>query len=236
MNVFLRHTIVVSVLLLALAASGWLNWLAFQPAQGALVLRRPLKLAPARPTLPEPPSATPRRSARVNLRRAGAPSVTALKEIDAGKFIVRTKFLRDNERQELYRQLGLRGGIWVVEDSRGHYWWLRTVSDREPLGGSVLALDTYALNRPRALPPGEERFTGGHRIGSEEQLFLVMPRVFEARILTEIESMLSEPLSAFVSANVTVGLTPNGYLEFALEAVEHRQRGAIHVGRQFRGL
>lgn len=230
----LRYLGTLIVLLLLVLVVGLLATLAFKADQkpaAALVDTSP------QPVAETPPSISPsRRSAKIDLRRASAPSTTALHEIDTGKFIVRTEFINDTEKGELYRQLCLRGGLYVVQDVRDRYWWLRSPSERVPLAESNLPLDTYALNRPRLLSPLEARFTGGFAVQSGEQLFLVMPKNFEARVLTEIEQVMPEPLSAYASASLTLELTPGGYLEFVLTKVDHRQRGAVAVNHPFRGL
>jgi hypothetical protein len=222
-------------LTLLLAGVGVLAWFALKPASRSILMAA-LAIPPGPAAMAAPPAPAARQSAKVDLRRAGPPSAAAMREIDSGKFIVRTEFTDERKKEDLYRQLLLRGGILVVQDTQRWNWWLRSPTQRLPLAQAGLPLDGFALNRPRALPAGEERYTGGQDVRPGEQLFLVMPKEFEARVLTEIEHVLPEPLARYNFAHLSMDLTANGYLEFTLTEVTSREHGMIPMTSRFRGL
>ena len=144
------YIIALAALVILLAGVGTLACFAFRPA-GRIATLATLVLPPVAPLPPTTPAPAPRRSAKVDLRRAGPPSAAAMREIDAGKFIVRTEFTDEHRKEELYRQLLLRGGIFVVQDTQRRNWWLRSPTQRLLLAQADLPLDKFALNRPRAL-------------------------------------------------------------------------------------
>ena len=237
-----RRTATAAILLaliLALAGVGWLSWRALLPADPIFAIPRRVPPPKTQTADPRPAPHEPRGaqiSARVDIRRVASPSTSARDLIDAGKLVVRTTMPIARQPAEVYRQLTLRGGIFVVEDALGKYWWLKSPSERVPLPDSGLPLERYALNRPRLLPADVMSYTDGYAAQAGERLFLVMPKDFEAAVLTEIERVLPEPLAHYASASVVLSTTPNGYLEFALTEVGHRQHGATRMNRQFRGL
>lgn len=214
----------------------WASRLALRPVMPPRPAPKKVVVEVPQPKPKPEPSAGSVKLARVGLRRAGPPSAEALKAVDAGRFIVRTSFSDPAQKPEIYHQLCLRGGIYILQDDQDHYWWERTASKRLPLSDSGLDLATYALNRPRALPANDAQFTGCQEPRPGQQLYLVMPKIFEAQILTEIEHFLPHPLSDYQAADLSLAQTPGGYLDLTLNSVEDRHGALTRMSAQIRGL
>ena len=163
---------------------------------------------------------------------------TALSEMLNGRFLVDTEISSASQKQEVYRQLFLRGGIVISMDSMGDYYFLNPSGDRislNELDASIVDLDHYALHRPRNISPVDYTYLS-RSIESGDEVFLVMPNHFESGIFASIEKVLPAPLDQFSNASITVGVSRNGHLDFTLHSVVGNDGTTIQSGHSIRGL
>ena len=165
-------------------------------------------------------------------------STTSLSEMLNGRFLVDTEISSASQKQEVYRQLFLRGGIVISMDSTGDYYFLDPSGDRislNELDASIVDLDHYALHRPRNISPVDYTYLS-RSIESGDDVFLVMPNHFESGIFASIEKVLPAPLDQFSNASITVGVSRNGHLDFTLHSVVGNDGTTIQSGHSIRGL
>lgn len=174
--------------------------------------------------------------APVTLRFDGEPSQSALEELETGRFLVETRIPSDANRGEIFRQLLLRGGIVVARDADLKHSLLSSDTQRQPLESANLVFEEFDFERPRQLEGRDARFLPGRRISAGDTLFLVMPRVFEARLLTEIESMLDQPLTEYAYALLLLETSRGGHLIFRIDEVRTNNGDRHSIGATIRGL
>lgn len=228
-----RHTAIIRTLMVLVALFGL--W-AFGPKPESVAFEEPLEpelVAQKEESSPAVPMAT-----SVNLIVDTPATETALSEMLNGRFLVDTEISHASQKQEVYRQLFLRGGIVVSMDSKGDYYFLAPSGSRTSLNEldtSIVDLDHYALHRPRNVSPVDYPFLS-RPIESGDEVFLVMPNHFESGIFASIEKVLPAPLDQFSNASITVGVSRNGHLDFTLHSVVGNDGTSIQTGHSIRGL
>ena len=209
---------------------------AFGPKPESVAFEEPVEpelVAQKEESSPAVPMAT-----SVNLIVDTPATETALSEMLNGRFLVDTEISHASQKQEVYRQLFLRGGIVISMDSIGNYYFLDPSGSRTSLNeldASIVDLDHYALHRPRNVSPVDYPFLS-RPIESGDEVFLVMPNHFESGIFASIEKVLPAPLDQFSNASITVGVSRNGHLDFTLHSVVGNDGTTIQTGHSIRGL
>ena len=209
---------------------------AFGPKPESVAFEEPVEpelVAQKEESSPAVPMAT-----SVNLIVDTPATETALSEMLNGRFLVDTEISHASQKQEVYRQLFLRGGIVISMDSKGDYYFLDPSGSRTSLNeldASIVDLDHYALHRPRNVSPVDYPFLP-RPIESGDEVFLVMPNHFESGIFASIEKVLPAPLDQFSNASITVGVSRNGHLDFTLHSVVGNDGTSIQTGHSIRGL
>ena len=228
-----RHTAIIRTLMVLVALFGL--W-AFGPKPESVAFEEPVEpelVAQKEESSPAVPMAT-----SVNLIVDTPATETALSEMLNGRFLVDTEISHASQKQEVYRQLFLRGGIVISMDSMGDYYFLAPSGSRTSLNEldtSIVDLDHYALHRPRNVSPVDYPFLS-RPIESGDEVFLVMPNHFESGIFASIEKVLPAPLDQFSNASITVGVSRNGHLDFTLHSVVGNDGTTIQTGHSIRGL
>ena len=228
-----RHTAIIRTLMVLVALFGL--W-AFGPKPESVAFEEPVEpelVAQKEESSPAVPMAT-----SVNLIVDTPATETALSEMLNGRFLVDTEISHASQKQEVYRQLFLRGGIVISMDSKGDYYFLDPSGSRTSLNeldASIVDLDHYALHRPRNVSPVDYPFLS-RPIESGDEVFLVMPNHFESGIFASIEKVLPAPLDQFSNASITVGVSRNGHLDFTLHSVVGNDGTTIQTGHSIRGL
>ena len=228
-----RHTAIIRTLMVLVALFGL--W-AFGPKPESVAFEEPVEpelIAQKEECSPAVPMAT-----SVNLIVDTPATETALSEMLNGRFLVDTEISHASQKQEVYRQLFLRGGIVISMDSIGNYYFLDPSGSRTSLNeldASIVDLDHYALHRPRNVSPVDYPFLS-RPIESGDEVFLVMPNHFESGIFASIEKVLPAPLDQFSNASITVGVSRNGHLDFTLHSVVGNDGTTIQTGHSIRGL
>ena len=209
---------------------------AFGPKPESVAFKEPAEAEPlSQKKESEPPVPT---ATSVNLIVDTPATETALSEMLNGRFLVDTEISHASQKQEVYRQLFLRGGIVISMDSIGNYYFLDPSGSRTSLNeldASIVDLDHYALHRPRNVSPVDYPFLS-RPIESGDEVFLVMPNHFESGIFASIEKVLPAPLDQFSNASITVGVSRNGHLDFTLHSVVGNDGTTIQTGHSIRGL
>lgn len=214
-----------------------------------LVLReaaRPL------PTLPEietpeqeeteeeesPPEkqASAQRLQSVNLSYEADISQTAIDEMENGRFIVETELPGGGQRQTVFDMLRSRGGIIVVRDIDDAYFLLRSGAPRQPLAESDVPLDSYALHRPGRIDHKDLALLGITSTVPGDIPYLVMPKQFEARIISEIERVLPQPLNKYAGAKLRLEPTSGGHLRMHIQSVTQPDRSTVAINQSVPGL
>ena len=209
---------------------------AFGPKPESVAFEEPVEpelVAQKEESSPAVPMAT-----SVNLIVDTPATETALSEMLNGRFLVDTEISHASQKQEVYRQLFLRGGIVISMDSIGNYYFLDPSGSRTSLNEldtSIVDLDHYALHRPRNVSPVDYPFLS-RPIESGDEVFLVMPNHFESGIFASIEKVLPAPLDQFSNASITVGVSRNGHLDFTLHSVVGNDGTTIQADHSIRGL
>ena len=228
-----RHTAIIRTLMVLVALFGL--W-AFGPKPESVAFKEPAEAEPlSQKKESEPPVPT---ATSVNLIVDTPATETALSEMLNGRFLVDTEISHASQKQEVYRQLFLRGGIVISMDSIGNYYFLDPSGSRTSLNeldASIVDLDHYALHRPRNVSPVDYPFLS-RSIESGDEVFLVMPNHFESGIFASIEKVLPAPLDQFSNASITVGVSRNGHLDFTLHSVVGNDGTTIQTGHSIRGL
>ena len=228
-----RHTAIIRTLMVLVALFGL--W-AFGPKPESVAFKEPAEAEPlSQKKESEPPVPT---ATSVNLIVDTPATETALSEMLNGRFLVDTEISHASQKQEVYRQLFLRGGIVISMDSIGNYYFLDPSGSRTSLNeldASIVDLDHYALHRPRNVSPVDYPFLS-RPIESGDEVFLVMPNHFESGIFASIEKVLPAPLDQFSNASITVGVSRNGHLDFTLHSVVGNDGTTIQTGHSIRGL
>ena len=228
-----RHTVIIRTVLVLIALFGL--W-ALGPKPESVAFEEPVEpelVAQKEESSPAVPMAT-----SVNLIVDTPATETALSEMLNGRFLVDTEISHASQKQEVYRQLFLRGGIVISMDSIGNYYFLDPSGSRTSLNeldASIVDLDHYALHRPRNVSPVDYPFLS-RPIESGDEVFLVMPNHFESGIFASIEKVLPAPLDQFSNASITVGISRNGHLDFTLHSVVGNDGTTIQTGHSIRGL
>ena len=209
---------------------------AFGPKPESVAFKEPAEAEPlSQKKESEPPVPT---ATSVNLIVDTPATETALSEMLNGRFLVDTEISHASQKQEVYRQLFLRGGIVISMDSIGNYYFLDPSGSRTSLNeldASIVDLDHYALHRPRNVSPVDYPFLS-RPIESGDEVFLVMPNHFESGIFASIEKVLPAPLDQFSNASITVGVSRNGHLDFTLHSVVGNDGTTIQADHSIRGL
>jgi hypothetical protein len=227
------HTAIIRTVLVLIALFGL--W-ALGPKAETVAFEEPVEpepIAQKEESVPAVPMAT-----SVNLIVDTPTTETALSEMLNGRFLVDTEISSASQKQEVYRQLFLRGGIIISMDSTGDYYFLDPSGDRislNELDASIVDLDHYALHRPRNVSPVDYTYLS-RSIESGDEVFLVMPNHFESGIFASIEKVLPAPLDQFSNASITVGVSRNGHLDFTLHSVVGNDGTTIQSGHSIRGL
>ena len=228
-----RHTAIIRTLMVLVALFGL--W-AFGPKPESVAFEEPAEAEPL-PQKKESETPVPTTTS-VNLIVDTPATETALSEMLNGRFLVDTEISHASQKQEVYRQLFLRGGIVISMDSIGNYYFLDPSGSRTSLNeldASIVDLDHYALHRPRNVSPVDYPFLS-RPIESGDEVFLVMPNHFESGIFASIEKVLPAPLDQFSNASITVGVSRNGHLDFTLHSVVGNDGTTIQDGHSIRGL
>ena len=228
-----RHTAIIRTLMVLVALFGL--W-AFGPKPESVAFEEPVEAEPL-PQNKESETPVPTTTS-VNLIVDTPATETALSEMLNGRFLVDTEISHASQKQEVYRQLFLRGGIVISMDSKGDYYFLDPSGSRTSLNeldASIVDLDHYALHRPRNVSPVDYPFLS-RPIESGDEVFLVMPNHFESGIFASIEKVLPAPLDQFSNASITVGVSRNGHLDFTLHSVVGNDGTTIQADHSIRGL
>jgi hypothetical protein len=175
---------------------------------------------------------------KINIIEESPISKSAEEEMASGRFLLETQIRPGVSKLEIYRNLIIRGGIFISLDTNKTYHLLDNESLRTPLSEVdefKLPIKGYAFHRPRQIDPRDFRYLG-RNIPKGEVVFLVMPNNFESSILTEMEALLPLPLSSYAEGLVNLDLSRNGHLNFTLISVVKNAGATQIINRAFRGV
>jgi len=172
----------------------------------------------------------------VNLRYEAAVSETAIEEMENGRFIVETRLPEGTGRQRVFVMLLSRGGIIVVRDSQDAYQLLHSKQSREALETAEINHEAYAFHRPRRISQRDLDLMAITQTEPGDIPYLVMPKQFEAQILSEIERTLSGPITDYSQASLYLEISHGGHLSLTIEAVKDRQNQALAINQTIHGL
>ncbi len=192
-----------------------------------------------KPEEEEPPDETqksPQRLQSVNLSYEADISQTAIDEMENGRFIVETHLPEGRQRAEVFRMLRNRGGIFVVRDIDDQYFLLQSGAPRQALAESDIPLDSYALHRPGRIGHDGLSLMGITTAEPGDIPYLVMPKQFEARIISEIERVLPESLDQYAGAKLRLEPTRGGHLRMQIESVTQPDRSVVAINQTVPGL
>ena len=184
---------------------------------------------------PEEPE-SPQHLESVNLSYEADISQTAIDEMENGRFIVETELPNGAQRQAVFQMLQSRGGIIVVRNIDDAYFLLQKGAPRKLLQESNLPLDTYALHRPGRIGHADLGLLGISTTEPGDIPYLVMPKQFEARIISEIERVLPQSLDQYAGASLRLEPTPGGHLRMQILSVTKRDRSTLAINRPVPGL
>lgn len=180
----------------------------------------------------------PTKIQKINIIEESPISKSAEEEMASGRFLLETQIRPGVSKLEIYRNLIIRGGIFISLDTNKTYHLLDNESLRTPLSEVdefKLPIKGYAFHRPRQIDPRDFRYLG-REIPKGEVVFLVMPNNFESSILTEMEALLPLPLSSYAEGLVNLDLSRNGHLNFTLISVVKNAGATQIINRAFRGV
>ena len=213
-------------------------WL-FRPVNSLPILTKSIESAEPVEVLEGKDSlSAPTKIQKINIIEESPISKSAEEEMASGRFLLETQINPGVSKLEIYRNLIIRGGIFISLDTNKTYHLLDNESLRTPLSEVdefKLPIKGYAFHRPRQIDPRDFRYLG-REIPKGEVVFLVMPNNFESSILTEMEALLPLPLSSYAEGLVNLDLSRNGHLNFTLISVVKNAGATQIINRAFRGV
>jgi len=213
-------------------------WL-FRPVNSLPILTKSIESAePVEVVEGKDSLSAPTKIQKINIIEESPISKSAEEEMASGRFLLETQISPDVSKLEIYRNLIIRGGIFISLDTNKTYHLLDNESLRTPLSEVdefKLPIKGYAFHRPRQIDPRDFRYLG-REIPKGEVVFLVMPNNFESSILTEMEALLPLPLSSYAEGLVNLDLSRNGHLNFTLISVVKNAGATQIINRAFRGV
>ena len=213
-------------------------WL-FRPVNSLPILTKSIESAEPVEVVEENHSSTAQtKIQKLNIIEESPISKSAEEEMASGRFLLETQISPDVSKLEIYRNLIIRGGIFISLDANKTYHLLNNESLRIPLGEvneAKLPSERYAFHRPRKIDRMDFRYLG-REISKGDVVFLVMPNNFESSILTEMEALLPLPLSSYAEGLVNLDLSRNGHLNFTLISVVKNAGATQIINRAFRGV
>ena len=229
-NFFFKTFVVLSMFLCL--------WL-FRPVNSLPILTKSIESAEPVEVVEEKDFlSAPTKIQKINIIEESPISKSAEEEMASGRFLLETQIRPGVSKLEIYRNLIIRGGIFISLDTNKTYHLLDNESLRTPLSEVdefKLPIKGYAFHRPRQIDPRDFRYLG-REIPKGEVVFLVMPNNFESSILTEMEALLPLPLSSYAEGLVNLDLSRNGHLNFTLISVVKNAGATQIINRAFRGV
>lgn len=173
----------------------------------------------------------------MSLRYEADLSETAIEEMENGRFIVETQLPTGEARQRVFTQLRNRGGIVVVRDVKNDYYLLSSEGERVALEQANITHNSYALHRPRRISHADSKLLGSSQADPGDIPYLVMPKEFEARIISEIEHHSPNPISEYLKANLSLTSSRAGHLTLTInELTENSGEVLQALGEAVYGL
>lgn len=222
-----------------LIAFGWMLTVLFEDTVHAVILPLALETEPEENSENEKSDEQkPRKQPllAVDVRYSADISETAIEEMEKGRFLVETELPGGSARTQVFQQLRSRGGILVAEDLDNTYHLLTNGGLREPLEEAAIEHSAYAFHRPRKIATADLRRLAINTNKPGDVPFLVMPKVFEAQIISEIERALNDPVTNYKAARLSLSTTSGGHLRLTINEVTKTDGQTFTINRSITGL